>query len=139
MENLRAQVEADLVDSLEGEWGMPVELTSPDGEVQKYSANNPDILLKGQVLYFSKREDPETGETIVVPQPVVSLRISSLTRVPADGEKWHIKMHVNPRPGSLMQSFLFTPDRAKEHGTDIGFIRIYPELIETETPVVPST
>ena len=128
MENLRQQIERDLHDSIESEWGIAVELTSPDGEVQKYSANNPDELLKGQVLYFSKREDPATGETVVVPQPVVALRLSSLSRVPIDGETWHILMPVQPTPGAPRYSFVFTPDRAREHGTDIGFIRIYPYL-----------
>ena len=66
MENLRAAIESDLHDSLEGEFGMAVELTSPNGVQQIYSKNNPSELLKGQVLYFSRREDPETGETIVI-------------------------------------------------------------------------
>lgn len=139
MENLRAQIEADLHESLEGEWGVAVELTSPDGEVQRYSANNPDKKLCGQVLYFSKREDPATGETVVVPEPVVTLRRSSLSRVPADGETWHISMPTSPRVGATMQSFLFTPDRAAEHGTDIGFIRIYPYLTESETTPRPES
>lgn len=139
MENLRAQIEADLAESLEGEWGLPVELTSPDGVVQRYSANAPTDLLKGQVLYFSKREDPATGETVVVPQPVVALRISSLVRVPCDGENWFIRMPQSPRSGAPMISYLFTPDRAREHGTDIGFIRIYPYLAETGTEPEPSS
>lgn len=139
MENLRQQVEADLHESLEGEWGVPVELTSPDGIVQRYSANNPDELLRGQVLYFSKREDPATGETVVVPQPVVTLRISSLIRVPIDGETWHIRVPISPRAGAPLQSLLFTSDRAREHGTDIGFIRIYPYIAETASEPVVST
>ena len=120
MENLREQIEQDLHDSIESEWGVPVELTSPDGEVQKYSANNPDELLKGQVLYFSKREDPATGETAVVPQPVVALRVTSLSRVPVDGETWHILMAVQPQHGAPRYSFVFTPDRARH--------RVYSDL-----------
>lgn len=139
MENLRAQIEADLHESLEGEWGMPVQLTSPDGEEQVHSKNNPSELLRGQVLYFSKREDPATGETVIVPQPVVTLRISSLVRVPLDGENWHIRIPISPVAGAPMRSFTFTSDRAREYGSDIGFIRIYPQLVENEIPVVPST
>ncbi|KPK95630.1 hypothetical protein AMJ80_04455 [bacterium SM23_31] len=136
MENLRAAIESDLHESLEGEWKMPVELINPDGENQIYSKNDPSELLGGQVLYFSRREDPETGETIVVDQPVVTLRISSLIRVPQAGENWYIKMPVSPVEGALKERFVFTPTRSPEHGTDIGFIRIYPQRTEeTEVPV----
>ena len=136
MENLREQIEADLHESLEGEWGMPVELTNPDGLTQKLSLNNPDEKLRGQCLYFSRQENPATGEMIIVNQPVVTLRISSLIRVPAAGEKWYIKFATSPRAGSPMRSWVFTPTKAPEHGTDIGFIRIYPQRIEQEeTPI----
>ena len=131
-ENLRAQIEADLYESLEGEWKLPVELTSPDGETQIYSANDPDELLGGQVLYFSRRENPETGEVMIVNQPVVTLRMSSLDRVPADGETWYIKMPISPVEGAPMRSFVFTATRAAEHGTDIGFIRLYPQRVEQD-------
>lgn len=136
MENLRAQIESDLHDSLEGEFGIAVELTSPDGELQIYSKNNPTELLKGQVLFFSRREDPATGETIVVDQPVVSLRISSLDTVPQAGENWYIKMPTSPLPGAEKERFVFTPTRAPEHGTDIGFIRIYPQRVERDGAVI---
>ena len=132
MENLRAQIERDLGESIEGEWKMPVELTSPDGQVQRYSLNNPSELLGGQVLYFSKQMNPETGEMIVVDQPSVSLRISSLIRVPAAGENWFIRMPTYPPVGAPMRSFVFTPTHAPEHGTDIGFIRIYPQRPEDD-------
>ena len=78
MESLRRTLERDMHDTLESEWKMPVELTSPDGVTQIYSANNPSELLGGQVLYSSRRESPETGEIIVVNQPVVTLRIPLL-------------------------------------------------------------
>jgi hypothetical protein len=130
VENLRAQIESDLHESLEGEFGIPVELISPYGEKQIYSKNNPDELLKGQVLFFSRREDPETGETIVIDHPVVTLRISSLNRVPQPGENWFIKMPTSPIANAGKERFVFTPTRAPEHGTDIGFIRFYPQRVE---------
>lgn len=136
MENLRAQIERDLGESVEGEWKVPVELTSPDGQVQRYSLNNPTERLGGQVLYFSRQTNPETGEMIIVNQPVVSLRISSLIRVPAAGENWFIRMPIAPTPGAPMVSFVFTGTKAPEHGTDIGFIRIYPQITDqAEVPV----
>ncbi len=131
MENLRAAVEHDLNDSLEGEWKVPVRLTSPDGVDQIYKKGT-TTLLGGQVLYFTRRENPNTGEVEVVNQPVCTLRISSLDRVPQDGEKWFIKMPISPVAGEPYEKFIFTPTRPTEHGTDIGFIRIYPQRIEQE-------
>ena len=136
MESLRRTLERDMYDTLESEWKMPVELTSPDGVQQIYSANNPSELLGGQVLYSSRRESPETGEIIVVNQPVVTLRISSLVRIPKVGEKWYIKIPTGYEPNATKQSFVFTPDRSPENGTDMGFIKIYPQKVSSEvTPI----
>jgi hypothetical protein len=132
MESLRVTCEKDLHDSIESEWGVPVELTSPDGETQRYSMNNPSDLLMGQVLNFTRREDPQTGETIVVKQPVVTLRISSLIRVPLDGERWIIKSRFSPLADAPLRSMLFSSDRASEDGSDIGFMRLYSIRIEDE-------
>lgn len=130
MENLRLTVERDLHETLEGEWKIPVELTSPDGVTQIYSLNNPTELLGGQVLYFTKSENPVTGEMMIVNQPVVTLRKSSLVRVPQDGEKWFLKMPIDPIENADYESFVFTETRSHEDGTDIGFIRIYPQRID---------
>lgn len=134
MENLRQQIEADLHESIEGEWKVPVELTSPDGVKQIYSKNNPTELLGGQVLYFSRRDNPSTGEVVVVNQPVVTLRVSSLDRVPMSGETWAVKIPISPAPGAPEISFLFTATRAPEHGTDIGFIRLYLQRVGDISP-----
>lgn len=132
MDNLRAAIEKDLGESIEGEWKIDVELTDPDGNVQTMSANDPTKTLGGQVLYFSQPVNPITGEVMIVNMPVVSLRVSSLDRVPANGEKWFIRMQVSPLAGADKVSFVFTGTKAKEHGTDIGFLRIYPQKIENE-------
>jgi len=134
MENLRAQIEKDLATSLEGEWKIDVELTSPDGIKQTMSKNNPSAKLGGQVLYFSRGENPTTGEAIIVNLPVVTLRVTSLDRVPAPGETWYIKMPIAPQVGAVKRSFICSADRAPEHGTDIGFIRLYCQRIEGENP-----
>ena len=132
MENLREQIELDLYDSIEKEWGIPIELTSPDGQEQIYSANNPTELLKAQVLYFTRKTDPETGEEIIVNQPVVSIRLTSLDRIPAAKENWLIKMPISPQDGAPVQTFVITPTRSAESGTDIGFERYYPQKIEND-------
>jgi hypothetical protein len=137
MENLRQAVEKDLADSLEGEWKMPVEITFPNGIMQKYSANNPMELLGGQILYYTRRENPATGEMMIVQEPVVTLRLSSLIQAFTPGEKCYIKMPISPRVNAEYRRFVFTPTRAAENGIDIGFIRIYPQRIENEAGPVP--
>ena len=133
MENLRAAIEKDLGDSLEGEFKIEVELTAPNGQTQIYSKNNPTAKLGGQVLYYTHIENPTTGEQIVVNEPVLSLRISSLNIVPKSGETWHIKMPTSPVAGAVKKDFVFTATRAIESGTDIGFIKIYPQRINSTT------
>ena len=127
---LREQIEKDLIDTIEGEFRMTVELTSPDGEKQTMSKNNPTEKLYGYSRYSSLSLNPETGEMTIVNKPVMILRITSLNRVPVSGERWFIKFATSPVAGSPLQSFVFTPDRAIEHGQDIGFIKIYPQRIE---------
>jgi len=133
MENLRAQIETDLYESIEGEWKVEAELTSPDGVTQIYSKNNPTEKLGGQVLYFTRSLNPETGEAIIVNEPVLTLRISSLDRVPANGENWFVRMPTSPQAGAPKENFVFTSDRAKNAGTDIGFIRMYLQRADERT------
>ena len=122
--NLRQLVEEDLSHSIEGEWGMPVTLISPDGVIYT------DLL--GQVLNFTQQENPETGEIIVVNKPVIVLRKSSLTRVPLPGEKWVIQYPESPVSGAAITDGFFSSTRAPENGTDIGFMRMYPTETEQE-------
>jgi hypothetical protein len=132
MENLRHRIEHDLGQSLEGEWGVPFELTSPDGQIQRYSLNQPGEQLVCQALNFSRRENPSTGETMVVDQPVISVRLSSLIRVPSAGETWYIKVFWSRVGLGSDMKYLFSSDRAPEHGTDIGFMRMYLQRIDSD-------
>ena len=133
MDSLRERVESDLGTTLEGEWGLPVELTGPDGKEYNTSANSPDpqnpLPLKGQVLYTTVRVNPETGEEMVTASPVIVLRRSSLSRVPKDDEKWFIKFPKDPSLTAELADFALTPDRATEGGRSIGFIRLYPTKV----------
>lgn len=127
MENLRVAIENDLNDSIESEWGIECELTSPDGQIQIYSLNDPTKKLKGQYLNFSRRENPDSGEIMIVNDPVLTLRKSSLIRVPAPGEKWYIK--INDIVSGTIKKYIGNADRSPEHGSDIGFVRIYLQRI----------
>lgn len=123
--NLREQVESDLADTLENpdHWGLPVELIDPDGNIQTKSVNDPDQDLSGQILYDTTVVNPETGLEMIVAKPVVTLRRSSLSRIPAAGEKWMIRIPETPDPTAA--KVLHRIEQAPEDGKSIGFIRLY--------------
>ena len=139
MESLRETAEKDLYDCIESEWGSVIEIMSPMGVTQRYSANNPTELLKGSVRMYSRRENPETGEPVVVDQPSVTVRISSLTTVPhaEDTDNWIIRFAPSPVHGTLLKSYTFTIDTAAEKGTDMGILKLYIHEISqlTSAPV----
>ena len=119
--------------TLEGQFGLPVELTGPGGIEIKTSANSPDPLnpldLMAQILYTTVRVSPETGEEMVTSEPVIVLRRSSLSHGPQDGEKWFIKFPKDPSLTADMANYALTPGRATEGGRSIGFIRLYPTKV----------
>ena len=123
MTNLREQVEADLSFTLEGDWGLPVILQAPDGTTYDKSANDPTADLMGQILYDTIEENPETGQQILVHKPVVTLRLSSLTRVPVAGEIWSVTIPSAPSLTAVTETYLL--DHPSEDGRSIGFIRLY--------------
>jgi hypothetical protein len=126
MVNLRELVESDLETSLEGEFGLPVELTDPDGVIYTTKKGSTD-LLTGQILYDTVLTSPETLEQMTVNEPIVSLRRSSLTRIPLAGETWGIRIPTSPSLSAPMEDFILTPTRAPEGGASIGFIKLYPQ------------
>ena len=139
MTNLRERAERDLGVTLEDpkQWGLPVELTGPDGKVYKTSANSPDPLnplpLYGQVLRNTTRESLEGGELIVTASPAVSLRISSLVRVPMADEKWHIRFPTEPSLTAEKQDYVLSEGRAPERNSSLGFMVLYPTKAEQKT------
>jgi hypothetical protein len=130
--NLREQVEADLSDTLEDsdDWGLPVILISPDGVEQSKSANDPTADLTGQILYDTTVIDPETGLQMIVSIPVVTLRRSSLNRIPVAGEKWIVQVPETPDASAAKVDHML---QRIESGKAIGFVRLY--LNRAEQPV----
>jgi len=122
--NLRELVETDLDTTLEGEWGLPVTLISPDGEIQTLKKGTTDRLT-GQVLYDTVQQNPETGEIIMVDNPIVSLRRTSLDRIPEDGEKWVVQIPTTPSTTAALEDFVLSPTKAHGGGGSIGYIKLY--------------
>jgi hypothetical protein len=134
--SLRELAESDLAVTLESQddWGLPVELIDPDGVEYTTSANSSDPLnpdpLSGQILYDQLKVDPDTGEPITVDNPIVSLRRSSLTRVPENGERWVAKIPTDPSLTASLETFITSEVRPYGGGQSIGFIKLYLQRIE---------
>lgn len=124
MPNLRELAESDLATSLEGEFGLPVILTDPDG------VEHPAV--QGQVLYDRIVVEPERDMPILAKTPVVTLRRSTLVRVPQDGERWAVKIPATPSVAAPKVTYIFGPDTPTEGGASIGYIKLV--LHEADSP-----
>ncbi len=121
MLNIREQIEKDLAETLEGKFGLPVELTAPDGT---------SFTAIGQVLYDRVQFNVETNEDMVVEEPIVVLRRSSLPRIPISGETWHVKIPVIPNRTAPKVDFITSKVRSPSGGGSIGYIKIYLQKAE---------
>lgn len=128
MINLRALAEKDLSQTIEAEFSIPVVLISPQGErITETKYGKP---LAGRVLYERKEVSPDTGEPVVVPAPIVTLRESSLTVIPKTGEKWFVQIPSGPRLDSPMSNYLVDVSAAVEIGRSLGVINLPLVLID---------
>jgi hypothetical protein len=133
--NLRALAESDLQYTIEGEYGMRVSLTAPDGTlINKDKNGNP---LMARITYCQPRMDSNTGMMTIVDNPVVTLRRSSLTRIPATGENWKIVIPAGPREDAASVTYLLDSSRPSGQGKNLGIIRLY--LIEVEQSAIEET
>lgn len=117
MTNLRELAESDLETTLENpdEWGLPVILV--DG------STGAKQTVEGQILYDTVKINPDTGAEIIVHDPIVTLRRSTLSPVPASGEDWSVEIPITPSRTGATELFLM--DRADEGGNSLGIIRLY--------------
>jgi hypothetical protein len=114
--------ESDLGDTIEGEFGVPVTLLTPEGETVSVTADGRP--LTGKVRWTQPEVNPETGVAVAVPNPVVTLRRSSLVREPKTGEKWAVIIPSGPRPDAEPTTFALDGAYAVEGGRTLGKIRL---------------
>jgi hypothetical protein len=133
--NLFEQAEADMSFTLEdvtNGFGLPVELIMPDGVVQTTSANDATKPLAGRIDYGKTTIDPDTGEEFLIGNPTVALRLSSLDRVPQEGErKWAIRIPVSPSVSASKVTYMID-----ERGIFIDLIlgRVILSLTKADNP-----
>lgn len=116
-------LETDLGTTLESDFAAPVTLITPDGLLLNTSLHGGPLL--GKVQYDYKRQEP-SGEIVVVKEPLVILRISSLSRAPKGGEKWLISIPTSPADPTP-RTFVLDESQAPERADTIGFIRLFPK------------
>lgn len=122
--NLREKSEEVLNTTLEGLWALSVELTSPlTGLTKSY---------KGQVMFSYMLDNPEGGEPLVVEQPAVVLRISSLDEVPQANENWFIRIPNAPSESAPLENYALDGSRAPRNDGSIGLITLYLIRIDQE-------
>jgi hypothetical protein len=126
--NLRARIERDLSRTLEGDFGMPITLIDPtNGNVQ---------TVRGQILYYSHDTDPETGMQIRVEKPSVTVRRSSLARVPSAGERWGVRIPSSPVVGASLETYV--TEIGGKDGNSFGYMTLYlTRTMQAPPPVVP--
>jgi hypothetical protein len=125
--------ESDLGDTLEGEFGVPVTLVTPDG--QHVSTTVDGRPLVGKVRWAQPEVNPETGVAVAVDNPAVTLRRSSLSRVPATGENWGVYIPKGPRNGDEPEFYTLDTSYAVEGGRTLGKVRL--PLVKTKQKEAP--
>lgn len=115
-------MEEDLGTALESDFGSPVVLITPDGTIINTSVHGGPLYGRVQSDY---RRQTESGEIVVVKEPIVILRLSALSRVPAAGENWAIQIPL--APGGAAQTFKLGDTRAPEVAATLGYVRLFPQ------------
>lgn len=122
-ENLLKESERCLGETLEGAFSLPVRLIDPSGVTHIYAKNSTTRLIRGQVvldtLKRSDQVDTEYFGDIFVQTPSVTLRRSSLPRVPANGEFWVVQIPQSLDDNPEYESYMLESPK-----TDINFLGI---------------
>lgn len=129
MGNLRERMERDLgtmLEDYENGFGLPVVLVAPDGTEQEFSANDPDtprtIPLTGRITWARYEQNQETGMPMRIDNPIVTLRKSSLDRVPVAGERWMVKIPEKPEVDADKKTYFM--EHAPRLGDSFQWIQI---------------
>jgi hypothetical protein len=114
--------EGDLGDTIEGEFGVPVTLLTPSGGRISETVDGRPLL--GKVRWSQTDVNLEAGVTAAVFSPVVTLRRSSLPRLPKTGEAWAVIIPESGTPGAPPETFALDGSYAVEEGRTLGKIRL---------------
>lgn len=124
-----------MLENYENGFALPVILVSPDGVEQGFSANDPDvprtIPLTGRIT-FSRFDIDENGAPSRVDNPIVTLRRSSLDRIPLAGENWAVKIPTTPDFDAVKETFFL--ESAPRAGDSYQWIQLPLTKFLQDTP-----
>ena len=113
-------IEGDLGITVEGDFATAVNLVDPSGNLITTSANGGPLY--GRYTADHERVTPD-GQMIIVAEPCLVMRSSSLDRVPAAGETWGVTVWVR---GVKTAFILDGQTRSPEPVESIGFVKLFP-------------
>ena len=123
MTSVRQLLERDLGVTLEGQdYGVPVTIIGPDG--LDYSTTKTGGPVMGRLVY-DHAEINEQGLTVVIHNPVLTLRTSTLRRVAQAGEHWEFKIPLTISDWTVTKSFFLDADLPPQDGGSMGIRRFY--------------
>ncbi|GHU93294.1 hypothetical protein FACS189479_04450 [Spirochaetia bacterium] len=132
MLNLRALAEADLSTTLCGEFKIPVQMIDPEGN--RYDTGLDGKAIGGMVHWSRTSVNPENGLEVVMDEPIVYLRRSVLPRIPVSGEKWMVKIPVDPTEYAEWEWYALDDQAATREGQSLGLIKL--PLVKAKQPMV---
>lgn len=114
--NLREHIATDgLTRSIEGNFGLEVGITYPDGD---------DQTLKAQVLYDTESLDPENGDLISVENTFVTFVKANLDQeITNGGGKYYFKIPKSPSSSEQIAG-MFDGSKSLIDGESVGFVRV---------------
>lgn len=137
MGSLRKTVEADLSLTLEGDFGLPVELVYPNGDEQIYAKGSTTKKLMGSIRYDTKEFNLLTGGSKLVPVTAVTLRITSLDQTLTPGAPLVVRIPSYPDEEAPKLTFMSVVDNQTAFGRSIGIVTLYPQRVTQTPPPVP--
>ena len=120
-----ALAEADLSGVIEGEFGLPVTLITPDGATVDKTVDGKPLTGFVRHSYTDTRQQRGGSEKTIINSPVVKLRLSSLSKMPATGEKWTVGIPESPRADAALSWYILDANRPVEINRDRGTVKLF--------------
>lgn len=125
--NLRSTAAVDAKTLNIKDWGLPVELTDPDGEQYLTDNESGETLKAVQILFDRRKLDLGTGEETIIKEPVIVMARKSLARIPQADEVWFVRFPEDVTKPTELSNYFLSGARAPEGGQSLDFIRLYPQ------------
>lgn len=115
MGTLRQEMEADLAEILEGDYGQEITLQDP--------TTGESTTVQGQDIRGMRMFDPDSGMEVFVKTPVVTVRNSRFTTLPREG--WGCLIRTSLTDTTTVS---YVVDRVAEDGDSFGWTKCFLSL-----------